>query len=236
MKQRPILMSPPMVQALQREINPKTVTRRMKGLELINEMPNDWKFVGLDLSTNAYLFNRIAAPVQVDIKCPYGVAGDRLWIKETYYASGGWRQRYSEKKGRDEWCFVDITEGAGLSYRYADNPPAVIQAGRDINAAGWYKRPSLFMPRAASRLQEEITKIGCERLQEITEAEAIAEGIESFRPVPGDGEPATLYRNYETGRWTRNAIHSYQTLWESINGPGSWDKNPWVWPVTFKQI
>lgn len=229
MKQRPILMPPPMVEALRREVNPKTVTRRTKGLELINEMPDKWRLVGFDSGSNTWIFGQIDRPIQVEIKCPYGVVGDQLWVKETYYALGGWRQQYSEKKGRDEWHFVDITQTSNLAYKYADNPPATIEAGRDIKTVGWYKRSSLFMSYTAGRMTLEITGIRCERLQEIDTDDVLAEGV---APCLDCDQYNDLHR-----QGIRHGHPAdYQELWNSINGPNSWDRNEWVWPVTFKQI
>jgi hypothetical protein len=98
-------------------------------------------------------------------------------------------------------------------------------------------KPSIFMPRHASRILLEIADVRCERLRDISEADAIAEGVASFRPVPGDGDPETLYANYmNKGRLSyRKAYFSFMTLWQSINGPESWNANPWVWVITFKR-
>ena len=110
----------------------------------------------------------------------------------------------------------------------ADNP----------NAEGVAWKPSIHMPRAASRLTLQITNIRAQRLHDITEADAIAEGLNFI--VPNSG-PNTYYDNYLTGRWIdpemlNNPIASYRTLWEKINGPHSWDANPWVWAITFKVL
>lgn len=89
-------------------------------------------------------------------------------------------------------------------------------------------KPSIFMPRAACRIVLEITGIRVERLQSISKCDAINEGITP--EVTGDD----LYENYaKVGyRWIK-AKESYQSLWESINGPGSWEANPWVWVIEF---
>lgn len=94
-------------------------------------------------------------------------------------------------------------------------------------------KPSIFMPRKASRILLEITNIRVERLQDISEADAIAEGIEL--------ETGTAHwKNYDASRggwrYWECPIQSYRTLWESINGNGSWDLNPWVWVIEFKRI
>lgn len=92
------------------------------------------------------------------------------------------------------------------------------------NASHFMWRPSIFMPRWASRIFRDIESIRVERLQEISEEDAIAEGaiqwwLESARDRLHDSKAKTAYRQ----------------LWESINGPGSWDTNPYVWVITFKR-
>lgn len=99
-------------------------------------------------------------------------------------------------------------------------------------------RPSIHMPRAAARIHLQITHIRAERLHDITDEDAIAEGIGRTRPNNG---PNYYYDNYHTGRWMKpnmlnNPIASYCTLWEKIYGPGSWEQNPWVWAINFKKI
>lgn len=92
-------------------------------------------------------------------------------------------------------------------------------------------RPSIFMTRAASRITLEITDVRAERLQDISEDDAIAEGIET---IEAEG---VRWKDY-TGRakFFVNPINSFRSLWESINGPDSWTANDWVWPINFKRI
>ncbi|RYF32299.1 MAG: hypothetical protein EOO21_07015, partial [Comamonadaceae bacterium] len=154
--------------------------------------------------------------------CPYGMPGDRLWVKETYFAFGRWETRFSAKKGRDEWHFVDMTLECDRAYQYAaDGAPQMPAQGKRHGGVtpGWWKRPAIFMPRAASRITLEIADVHVERLQEISEADAEAEGVAFMRRVPDVDE--TL-----TGR------QLYACLWDSINGADSWDVNPWVWAVS----
>ena len=80
-------------------------------------------------------------------------------------------------------------------------------------------KPSIFMPRWASRITLEVESVRVERLQAISEADAIAEGIKPFPSSP-----------------SKIPVMQYQDLWESINGPGSWQANPWVWVITFKRV
>jgi hypothetical protein len=94
-------------------------------------------------------------------------------------------------------------------------------------------KPSIHMPRIASRITLEITNIRIERLQDITEEDAIREGVEML-----PGYNLKFYKNYNSNsqHWLETAKHSFQSLWQSINGPLSWDKNPFVWVVEFKVL
>jgi hypothetical protein len=92
------------------------------------------------------------------------------------------------------------------------------------------------MPRRASRLTLEITGVRVERLQKITSKDAIAEGIETENYL---GSPNYKFYGKDLERlnqWTRNPIWSYETLWEKINGKGSWALNPWVWVIEFRKL
>jgi hypothetical protein len=157
--------------------------------------------------------------------CPYGQPGDRIWVRETFFAYGRWVTRYSEKKGRAEWHFIDMTVECDRAYQYdADSPDVPLAAGRGGALPGWYKRPSIFMPGAASRILLEIVSVRVERLNDCSDADARAEG------TPG-GHGVIPNYNY-------NATPSehYSHLWESINGAGSWALNPWVWVIEFKRV
>ena len=163
------------------------------------------------------------------LRCPHGQPGDQLWVRETFQPApgGGW------------W------------YREEDRPRAI--------KTPW--KPSIFMPRAASRLTLEIVATRAERLQDISEDDAWAEGIgEKGKPLAalfnvcmnfpklnigrlaaddpslfGFGSDHKTPTDYEKVTWT-NGRGVYAALWESINGPGSWEANPWVWVVEFKRI
>jgi hypothetical protein len=157
--------------------------------------------------------------------CPYGQSGDRLWVKETFYAWGYWEKRFNEKKSRDAWHFVDLTFKSGKSYRYADCPPEKVLSGK-TGMVGWWKRPSIFMPYTACRIKLEITEVRVQRLQDISEDDAIAEGCVSTAVVNEAGDDYTGLYAHE---------HFYD-LWDSIHGEGAWLKNPWVWCINFKVI
>jgi hypothetical protein len=140
-----------------------------------------------------------------DIKCPYGSVGDVLWVRET-------------------WLNVNaIDEEPGYVFK-ADNPNWMM-------ASGEHWKPSIHMPKKAARIWLEITNIRVERLHEITELDAMKEGI--LR----DPLSVTKYHNYLDESFpTYSAKHSFKSLWVSINGDESWLDNPWVWVVEFKRI
>lgn len=164
------------------------------------------------------------------VPCPYGRPGDRLWGRETFYAFGRWETRYSEKKGRDEWHFLDMTLELGLAYRYAadsDELPHMLGRKEAGSSPMWWKRPAIFMPRAACRLECGVADVRVERLRDISEADALAEGIVPL--ADGYGLPDGSHFHATDPR------QSYLSLWEAINGPGSVEANPWVWAVSFKR-
>lgn len=140
-----------------------------------------------------------------DQRCPYGTPGDWLWVRETWMDLRG--------------TGIEPFTAAPTHYAYgADTLPGSYgDECRKQYGLKW--RPSIHMPRLASRITLEITDVRVERLQEISEADAIAEGI------------IGIYAHART-----NPRGAYRALWESINGPGSWDANPWVWALTFRRI
>lgn len=146
------------------------------------------------------------------LKNPYGAPGDRLWGRETFYAFGRWETRFSEKKKkRDEHHFADLTIECGKSYRYAADESIITETHRNYRQpVDWHKRPSIFMPRAASRILCEIVNVRVERLQDISESDAQAEGV---------ADRAAFFE-----------------LWDSINAARgySWESNPWVWVVEYE--
>ena len=145
-------------------------------------------------------------PVFVDGRCllrfAYGQPGDRLWVREGWYCDG-------------------------TKIEYRGDYPNPYPAKKVIKG---YWQLSSHMRRHHSRITLEVVSVRVERLQDITEADAIAEGVE--RLTEDDGW--RCYLN-ERGGYT-NAITSFRSLWESINGPGSWAANPWVWRVEFKRV
>lgn len=185
-----------------------------------------------------------------EAECPYGQPDDRLWVKETFAAFGRWETRYSEKKRRDEWHFVDMTIECGHAYRFDLDD---ISGQRIAGAAPtWHVRPSIFMPRVASRILLENIGVRVERLRDISEEDAMAEGVEhpdtereehdwSICPQCGG---TRLYNAIGPNLGVMPDTDCYQCdthvkrfrhLWESLNGEGSLDMNPYVWCISFKR-
>ena len=141
---------------------------------------------------------------------PFGYAGDRLWVREA------WRT----VAGADDIAPRNLMNVESFTHYEADKS----------KPSGMGKlRPSMFMPRWASRINLEITGVRVERLADISKDDAMAEGI-VLQPDGGFGLADTTHYNF------CDPTYSYASLWESINGAGSWDENPWVWCVEFRRI
>jgi hypothetical protein len=149
--------------------------------------------------------------------CPYGRPGDRLWVREAHAIVP--RTAYRCSEGVQQALRPDD-----------DHDAAIYREGWTRSCGGLRWRPSIHMPRWASRITLQITSVRVERLQDISEADAIAEGIEKtangFWSLYGTANVDGAY----------SPRSSYRALWDSINGPGSWARNPWVWVVEFKVI
>lgn len=207
MTDRPILFSAPMVRALLN--GRKTQTRRIampandikKGpwTRVRQRDDGSWQ-VGVE---NFNVWQGL--PIKF-------AAGDRLWVKETWRAGRG----YDGARPRDMAPFSRIWfEADGCN----DNADAI----------GSKARPSIFMPRWASRLTLTVTDVRVQRLHECSDVDAIAEGIEpDVRTDSGQ-----FYRNYLNKACPVFPYGSYASLWDSINGSGAWDTNPWVVAVSF---
>lgn len=234
MKTRPILFSEPMVRAILN--GSKTQTRRVcKPAENLSYVipVSDPKAT---VQQPPYLTPGWFGDEEGDVafKSPYGVPGDQLWVRET------WQYYDWDEDGRpcirfaadNQTAWPDYPESAGESLNdiWCElSEPSNYNIDNRARDRKW--RPSIFMPRWASRITLEITGVRVERLNDISEADALAEGIQKL-PVlrsaycqvdggmPIAGTPVTAYRN----------------LWGSINGKGSWDVNPWVWVIEFKRV
>ena len=203
MKERPIIFSAPMVNAILE--GRKTMTRRV-----VKPQPDHPQFgkrhmlatddEGVDLYLHSSTLHRA-------IRCPYGTPGDRLWVRES-----GWerpeRTAKMMREGADTWPrFAYVADG------WSEDDHA------DFKRWGFKRRPSIHMPRWASRITLEITAVRVERLNDISESDALAEGA----IVPG---------------WpgAECAVDAFHEIWSTINGPSAWSANPWVWVVVFQRV
>lgn len=233
MTERGILFSAPMVRALLD--GTKTQTRRVcKPAQAANlsyvtgiQDPRDFGQRPLEVRGSGWFGDEDG---EVQFRSPYGRPGDRLWVREAwqyadwteeglpfvgYSADGAKQIAHYVQNDSDGW-------GERLQNIWAELS-RIENYAIDGRAADRHWRPSIHMPRWASRILLEIVSVRVERLQDISEADAIAEGCSGYRP---DDDP---FRDVEPR-------DEYRELWESINGAGSWDANPWVWVVEFRRI
>jgi len=170
--------------------------------------------------------------------CPYGQLGDFIYVRETHYLYGKWFKNGISKTGKQKWTF----EAANREVRYFDNPPDIIRRN-SYRELGWYKRPAIFMPRWASRITLQIKDIRAERVQDISEADALDEGIDTESETYAIAE----YNQNMGVRGCGNVVYSrsyypsiccFAELWDSINAKRgySWGDNPWVWVIEFKKV
>ncbi|WP_446718057.1 hypothetical protein [Cupriavidus sp. OTU4054] len=210
----------------------KTQTRRVlkpQPLPNVNGWDWSWPIPGKNVTpgTRDYWRNDAKNPIAPRY-CPHGQPGDRLWVRETHYAFGRWETRHSAKKGRDEWHFVDLTLDSGREYQYPDTFEPVAMLPRGDVTPSWWKRPAIFMPRAASRIAREIVSVRVERLNDCSEADALAEGV-TATPDGAFHIEQDMYR-------APDPVECYARLWAAINGDGAWTANPWVWVVEFRRV
>lgn len=197
MTEHPILFSGEMVRAIL--AGRKTQTRRLPGLERANAAPDKWRLWHGELNGYWAFTDR---PTQgekgacFETRCPYGVPGDRLWVRETWGLAS-----WYEPAGDEIHRFEAIR-------RRASDP--------DDSVTRWY--PSIHMKRWMSRLTLEITNIRVERLHQISEEDAIAEGCRYEYPV--------------------TARTAFLSIWDSLNAKRGygWGANPFVWVIEFKRV
>jgi hypothetical protein len=236
MAELPILFSGPMVRALR--AGTKTQTRRavtdrnsrgnMRASELLLDDPRTFADEGPSPAGNPgqYLHAYVNAPARerrmgwrpgdcdpsiMDRLYPWVFPGDRLWVREN-----GWerpeRTPRMMREGADTW-----------EPYYFDADGISEQEAADFKAWGFKRRPSIHMPRAACRIVLEATCVRVERLQAISEADAIAEGIERIPDTcPGAGPNRYCVRDQHGSANFPTAVQAYRHLWNSINGAGSW--------------
>lgn len=217
MKERPILFSAPMVRAIL--AGAKTQTRRLVKLPSDVEPsgvvvdPGGTALYGPGPYIKAYPAGGDAV-MHPRIRCPYGYPGDRLWVKEGYALSKRW--------DRNAPATVPTVE-RDIPVWYRADVDVDVDEESWINRGRW--RSSLHMPRWVSRITLEVTEVRVERLQDITEEDARAEGVTTFPRDP------------EGDCWTDGTHRAaFEYLWGQINGFESWLANPWVWVVSFRRL
>ena len=225
MKARPILFTGAMVRAILD--GSKTQTRRAVELPHANPL-GQWEAMQWGGPTGGRTAKGETVPAQMAIGhsrtgqilvSPYGQPGDRLWVRESFMPAP---LEAAPGPSQTPW-----------SIAYAAGGQAELLAPSQYNPMLYtYERwtPSIHMPRWASRITLEITSVRVERLQDVSEADAQAEGIaysERFR-----GYCIGMAEHFHSG----DPRESFRGLWQSINGPDSWAANPLVWVLSFKKV
>ena len=207
MTERPILFSTPMVRAIL--AGQKTQTRRavkpQPAGEFLSLLKRPIRAEADPCVLRAWFQAGDGEQSSREVTCPYGMPGDRLWVRESH------------------WFFQDGHDPVtGYTPPVLTTDDCEYRADGESTRHGW--RPSIHMPRWASRITLEITGVRVERLQMIGDVDARAEGCSGGHgSIPGYGYSAT-------------PTEQFRALWLSINGPSSWEPNPWVWVVEFKRL
>lgn len=229
-REHPILMSGAMVRAILD--GRKTQTRRIVttrhpvtciGSSDERDDPSSWGYFFDGPDHNGYMVlgrghDEREDHGRISIPCPYGAPGDRLWVRETWCLAHP--DYHTEEEG--ERLGRPMRDGRWCHYAATDD------VDENDGRSPW--RPSIHMPRWASRLTLEVAAIRVQRLQEITDEDTRAEGV-TF----GEMQPAII--NGEPGRaMIFKARDAFAYLWNAINGDRAlWSSNPWVWAVTFRR-
>lgn len=218
--ERPMLFNAPMVRATLDDN--KTQTRRVFKAKNGGVWPNERDLPGMR---------------QILRNCPYGQPGDRLWVRETFV------QGYPYDATTDRLLHCD----AG-----GNDLPMKTWYRADKSDIGWSDddgfqttvpwKPSIHMPRTASRILLEIVSVRIERLQDMEgqapypgESDALAEGVNRIHHGDGDYYFSAFRNEPHPKNWS-DPTDAFRELWESINGAGSWDLNPLVWVIEFKRV
>lgn len=184
------------------------MTRRIVKPQPTN-MGERWSIMNPYFMNDVWSFNGERDTMK--IRCPFGRPQDMLWVKETFSF-----QTY----------FNGLMERSFPVYKTEFDGPVE-----------WNWSPSIHMPRSAARIFLKVKNVIAEKLQDITNEDAIKEGIE-FMHNPGNAL-YTGYKDYQGDGIPFSSVRpdlSFKSLWESINGEGSWEKNPFVWVIEFERI
>ncbi len=216
MKERPILFSGPMVRAILdgRKTQTRRSENRLLTIGYVQPLANgDWEWSPYGSFDHGV----------IRVNCPYGKIGDRLWVRETWMPDPPRDGTWSSFSWEYDMPIADIPE------RFRTTDHVIHRAswtGEDM--VGW--KPSIHMPRWASRITLEVTSVRMERLQEISLEDCKAEGIgpmEICCPAGQHAAQSAIERAYKA---------AYKLLWNSIYGEGSWAANSWVWVIEFNRL
>jgi hypothetical protein len=213
MRERPIVFNGEMVRAILD--GRKTQTRRV-----IKPQPESvtrgWLYGGLYFADDSQMQNYLFHNVYGENGTPYGSAytdgtGDRLWVRETFALD----------KSYDDLSPSEVRNGDWGIWWKADHSSL-----RPINAKPGKWRSPIYMPRWASRITLEIVGVRVERVQDINDMDALAEGVQQVGSID------------KTGLTTGETVNAFRNHWDSINAKRGygWDANPWVWVVEFRKV
>jgi hypothetical protein len=241
MTEHPIIFSGSMVRAILegRKAQSRRVIKTGRGAKDIwaGELDGIW------------VVERFGDPCSAGLRCPYGKPGDRLWVRESFYIASAVAHEYGIGYRADHVSGNLLDGDGGYNFRsFSQDPDTAVNqrrwAKRHIGTDRW--QPSIFMPRWASRITLEITDVRVQRLQEISEQDALAEGCESWALTPedvadiriSDESPEMKQLAEALGPGQMPARAEYRMLWDTRNrkrGFG-WDVNPFVWAISFRRI
>lgn len=193
------------------------------------------------------------------VRCPYGTIGDHLWVRENWqicswdFEDGMCNIKYATDEVK-QFYLKDADDNSAFTPEWLQfQLDAMAEKGifsivdKDDNETLdddeiFYKRtdkpqpfkPSIHMPKEAARIWLQVEDVRVERLHDISENDAINEGID--RRLEPSAPNGIHYKHYLKDKWGPSPKHSFETLWHSINGKESWDNNPWVWVISFKVL
>jgi hypothetical protein len=238
MAERPILFGGPMVRAILDgkksqtrrvlTVRPRDIARGASERDV--KLANRWKVLGGEARL---LLDQFEVSI-ASVRCPYGAPGDELWVRETHAIEG-----QCVAYDADGWCGAVCSDGGGGRFRV---PHGRIADARTKDRGAWPAggaqafglakyggrwRPSIHMPRWASRLSLRVLAVRVERLQDITESDILGEGVTVPIAAARTGVP-----------WSSiPTLHdAWRLCWDSINGKRApWSSNPYVWVVEFER-
>ena len=207
-REKPLLVTLENARAI--DLGKKTLTRRLSGLKKVNFDPHNWIYKGQNFEGEHIFWpswtDKPFATDCIHLVCPFGNQGDHLWVREPWKTLKCW----------DDTKPSELPDGAPMEYLAGGMNVAGLKG---LVNPGKY-RHARFMCRRMSRTLLEIVKIRAERLQDISREDCMKEGV-PYTEMPMVDNVRDKFKN---------------NIWNSINGPNSWDQNPWIWRIEFRRI